>query len=366
MSLILTFLGKGGTGRTTLAIATAKAAAQEGRRTLLVGQEEGPALAALLGTDVPSKPQTIGANLSVVQLRSTMLLERNWSIVKDLEAQYVRTPFFKEIYGQELAVLPGMDSALALEELRQFDESGQYDVVVYDGTGNLATLRMFGMPEVASWYQRRASKAFLDSDLFKTLRPFADPILQAVGAANLTVDELTSRIRGEGPNLLERGRLAVADPQRVRAYLVTTGEPAAVETARFLWGSAQTVGLTVGGVLLSPLSHRTLENSPFAPLPIREIPTWKGSDWAPLMDAVHHLLSKPDVPLPVEIDLTARTVRLFIPGFDKSQIELSQSGPEITITAGDQRRNLFLPPGLVGRQVTGARFEDRFLVISFG
>ncbi|MFS8824667.1 ArsA-related P-loop ATPase, partial [Synechococcus sp. R6-6] len=103
MSQILTFLGKGGTGRSTLAVAAARAAAQQGRRVLLVGHQAGPGLEMLLGgIPLSGEPVTIAANLSVVQLRTTQLLEQFWTAAKELEARYVRTPFFREIYGQEL------------------------------------------------------------------------------------------------------------------------------------------------------------------------------------------------------------------------------------------------------------------------
>ncbi len=51
MSQILTFLGKGGTGRSTLAVAVARAAAQQGRRVLLVGHQAGPGLGDASGWD---------------------------------------------------------------------------------------------------------------------------------------------------------------------------------------------------------------------------------------------------------------------------------------------------------------------------
>lgn len=365
MSRILTFLGKGGTGRSTVAIATAKAAAQTGRRTLLVSHQDGSGAADLLGVAASSEPQAIAANLSLVELRTTALLEKGWSMVKDLEAQYVKTPFFKEIYGQELAVLPGMDSALALESLRQFDSSHDYDLIIYDGAGTLDTLRMFGLPEVSSWYRRRASKAFLSSDLFNALRPFAEPILRSVTNIDRPIDDLV-KDAGGAKDVLEEGRLAVSNRDRVLAYLVTTADPMAQKTAQFLWGSAQMVGLTVGGVATNPGgSGAAVAASDFSPLAAYDIPSLAGTDWSPLVDAVMPLLSAPDVPAPVQIDEAARTVTLFIPGFDKSQIDLSQSGPEITITAGDQRRNVALPGSMAGSQAKGAKFQERYLIISF-
>ncbi|MEO0801280.1 MAG: ArsA family ATPase [Cyanobacteria bacterium J06642_2] len=364
MSRILTFLGQGGTGLSTVAIAVAKAAAQTGRRTLLVGHQDGASVADILGVTAPTEPEAIAANLSLVELRATALLEKGWSMVKDLEAQYVKTPFFKEIYGQELAVLPGMDSALALEALRQYDASKDYDSIVYLGAGTIETLRMFGLPEVSSWYRRRASKAFLGSDLFNALRPFAEPILRSVTNIDRPIDDLVQDMGG-AKDVLEEGRTAVANRDRVLAYLVTTTDPLAQKTARFLWGSAQMVGLTVGGVAVNPGGSGAVASADFAPLVVRELPALQGSDWSPMVDAVTPFLNVPDVPAPVAIDESARTVTLFVPGFDKSQIELSQSGPEITVTAGDQRRNVALPSSMAGSQAKGAKFQDMYLIISF-
>lgn len=227
-------------------------------------------------------------------------------------------------------------------------------------------MRAFGIPEVASWYWRRASKAFLGSDLAKTLRPFVEPLLRSVSTVEFSsLEDLSNRLGGM-TNIFEEGRQAIADPRRVLAHLVTTPDPMAVQTARYLWGSAQMVGLTVGGLWVMPLVPGEVSAADFSPLPVRILPRRQGSDWSALEEAVGGIFAVPQVPPPVAIDEGARTVKLFIPGFSKAQIELSQSGPELTITAGDQRRNLFLPPSLAGRQVTGAKFQEPFLVITFG
>ena len=180
MALILTFLGKGGVGRSVSAIAAAKQLAQQGQRVLLLTQDVGPAFDLLLGQSLGATPQTVETNLAALQLKSTVLLQQNWEMVKQLEAQYLRDPFFKAVYGQELSVLPGMDMALALNAIREYDASGAYDVIVHDGSGDQASLRMWGLPEGVDWYFRRFKQVFQASQFAKAVTPFIQPVAAAV------------------------------------------------------------------------------------------------------------------------------------------------------------------------------------------
>jgi arsenite-transporting ATPase len=365
MARILTFLGKGGTGRTTIAIAAAKQFATQGKRVLLVSQDPSPAFGLFLGASVTADPHDIEPNLKAVQLQAAVLLERAWEELKKQEAKYLRTPFFKAVYGQELGVLPGMDTALALNAIREFDENGQYDVIVYDGNGDQVTLRMLGMPEVASWYARRFQQVFMDSDLAKAVSPFLQPLSAAVlNNVNWSGDIFSQPAATQATSILEQGKAALADPDRVSAYLVTTNDTSALVTAKYLWGSAQQVGLTVGGVLLNQADITDSIQAEFAPLPVTFLPQSHG-DWQTLMQSLPDLTQAGQAPKPVRVDVAERKVYLFLPGFDKKQVKLTQYGPEVTVEAGDQRRNVFLPPELKGKQVTGAKFQDGYLIISF-
>ncbi|KAB8330683.1 ArsA family ATPase [Scytonema tolypothrichoides VB-61278] len=366
MALILTFLGKGGSDRTKIAIAAAKLLASQGKRVLLAGQAE-PAIEILLGVTVNPEPQEIAPNLQVVQFQTTVLLERNWEEVKKLEAQYLRTPILKEIYGQELAVLPGMDTALALNAIREYDESGKYDAIIYDATGDSSTLRMLGMPESISWYVRRFRQLFVNSDLGKTITesPLIQPLISTFFNVNWTADNF-SQPTNQVNNLLDKGKAALADPKRIAAFLVTSNDPVEVATARYLWGSAQQVGLIVGGVLLVSSDTSVNLTEEFAPLPVSVVPDAKGGEWESLIDALPNFVAQAvQAPKPIEIDVNTRQVRLFLPGFDKKQVKLTSIGPEVTVEAGDQRRNIFLPPALSGKPVTGAKFQNQYLIISF-
>lgn len=365
MPLILTFLGKGGTGRTTIAIAAAKKLSSLGQRVLLVGQDPSPAFGLLLGAFPGPDPQEIGANLQAVQLQSTVLLERNWEEVKKLEAQYLRSPTLRNVYGQELGILPGMDSALALNALREYENSGKYDVIIYDGNGDQSTLRMLGTPEIVSWYIRRFRSVLEDSDVWKTVSPFIQPVTSAVLNVSWTGENFAPEPVNQANTLLEQGKAAITDPNRVASYLVTDGGVAALATAKYLWGSAQQIGLTVGGVLLNQIPATEALAADFAPLEVSALPSLSPADgWQPLFDALPDFTRASQAPRPITIDIAARQVRLFLPSFDKKQVKLTQYGPEITVEAGDQRRNILLPPALSGQSVKGAKFQDGYLIIS--
>ncbi|HAC65410.1 MAG TPA: arsenic-transporting ATPase [Cyanothece sp. UBA12306] len=362
MALILTFLGKGDSEQIKVAIAAAQKLAAQGSRVLLADQNSGPTMGLLLGAVVTSSPSEVSANLKAVKLSSTFLLEQGWEQVKELEAKYLRSPTLKNVYGQELGILPGMDQALALNALREYDQSGKYDVIIYNGDSSLTTVRMFGIPEILSWYLRRFGKILQESDVGKALSPFIQPITSAILNVSWSPDDLSQESTNRANDILEQGKTALADPQRVVAYLLTKPDQLTLAESQYIWGCAQQVGLTVKGVLV----HKEQVNKElFEPLSVTVIPPQTGEDWQALREALPDFLADSQTPQPIAIDVAARQVRVFLAGFEKKQVKLTQYGPEITIEAGDQRRNIDLPSPLRGQPVKGAKFQNHYLIISF-
>ncbi|MEM8637515.1 MAG: ArsA family ATPase [Cyanobacteria bacterium P01_G01_bin.54] len=369
MAQFLTFIGKGGVGRTTVAIAAAHHLAQAGQRVLLVVHDPSPVVGQLLGQTLEIEPRAIAPNLQAVQFRAPELLSQLWDEeVKAREAQYLRFPILKQVYGQELGILPGMDAAMALYTLRSYSNRDAYDVIVYDGWGGLSTLRTLSIPETGSWYLRRFRKLILESDLGRTIAPLIQPITAAVLNVNWSWDNFAEQPTQEANELLAEGTTALADPRRVLAYLVTTPDPQAVATAQYYWGSAQQAGVSVGGVIWNQTHPSPEQQTPFEPLVQALLPThtgdWSPSAWQQLGRHLPDFTLTEQIPQPLTIDVAARQVRVFLPGFAKEQVKLTQSGPELTVEAGDQRRNILLPPPLKGQPVKGAKFNDRYLTIS--
>ncbi len=121
----------------------------------------------------------------------------------------------------------------------------------------------------------------------------------------------------------------------------------------------------MGGVLVNRSETGEVAPDAFKPLRSTGLPSAALGHWPSLTQALPDLTDASTAPKPVTVDVAQRKVSLFLPGFDKKQVKLSQSGPEVTIEAGDQRRNLFLPPELSGRSATGAKFQDGYLIVSF-
>lgn len=379
MTLILTFLGKGGTGRSTLAIAAAQKLANAGSRVLLVAQEAGPAISILTGSDIGTEPSAIsvsGSSFQAVQLQTTRLVDENWEKLKAFEAQYLRDPFFKAVYGQELSVVPGMDDFLTLNAIREYTESNQYDVIVHDGSGDQYSLRLWGAIGGIDWYFRRFKKVFQDSQFYRSISPFIAPITGAILSGGMTGDIWNQPETQSVETMVAKGKALVRDPMQLRAYVVTTEDEIAIATGKYLWSAAQQIGLTVAGALVNQpytgqpadrSAGQQLAEAAFSPIPVSTIPNGKQGDlWQPIIDALPALSEPVDVPSAMSVDTATSTVKLFLPGFDKTQVKLTQYGPEVTVEAGDQRHNLSLPPALNGRSVTGAKFQDGYLIVSFG
>ena len=361
MSRIITFLGHRCTTG-TIAIAAAKWFAQQGKRVLLATQTLDPSAEMLLGTPLNTYPQVIADNLQVVQLQTTVLLEQVWDELKQLVASYLPTSF-AEVYPGELLILPGFDSILAFNALRQYYVSGDYDVIIYDGEGNKETLRLLGIPNALDWYFDRSGQIFESLDLGKIAASFGGPLASAILTANIDSQKLQQG-RAQVREWIDQGITVVNDNNCLTAYLVTTDQPEAIASARWLWGSAQQINLSVSGVLAYNCQLNDELQQAFAPLVVNSIPALSNQNWDAIIQVLPDFNSSVSVPQPLTIDLAQQQILVFLPGFNKKQVKLTQYGTEIIIDAGDQRRRISLLAELQGRSIKAGKFEEPYLTIS--
>jgi arsenite-transporting ATPase len=271
-------------------------------------------------------------------------------------------------------------------EIRQYNKTADYEVIIVDCAPTGDTLRLLSAPEITNWYlkhifpfQRRAAKA---------VRPMANRLLPFPFPED-SVFEAMKKLTGqlaEMKEILEDGRTTsirlVINPEKMvikeaqRAYtffslfgyavdliIVNRVIPAAVEDPYFQkWKSIQESYL------------RLIEES-FSPVPIfpaelanQEVvgrtslekmgdSVYRGQDPARLFFA--------QKPLQIEKENGCFVLSLHLPFVEKGDLDLFQKGEELFIKVGTLKRNILLPRVLLSHSIRGAKFVEERLKITF-
>ncbi|VVB14342.1 unnamed protein product [Arabis nemorensis] len=398
----VTFLGKGGSGKTTAAVFAAQHYALAGLSTCLVVHNQDPSADFLLGSKIGTSPTLMKDNLSVIRLETTKMLLEPLKQLKQADARLNMTQGVLEgVVGEELGVLPGMDSIFSMLELerlvgffrqatRKNHKGKTFDVIIYDGFSSEETLRMIGLSSKTRLYVKYLRSMAEKTDLGRLTSPtimrFVDESMNISGNKSPFNGMTSADMWDTLERFLETGASALRDTDRFRSFLVMDpNNPMSVKSALRYWGCTIQAGshASAAFAISSSSSNLTTESNKipkddFVPLPFASasVPfTGNGLEWDKILvdqanSSVRDLLSESvshgsSMTPPVMFDTAKKSVTLFMPGFEKSEIKLYQyrGGSELLIEAGDQRRVIQLPSQIQGK-VGGAKFVDRSLIIT--
>ncbi|XP_051145641.1 uncharacterized protein At1g26090, chloroplastic [Andrographis paniculata] len=396
---LVTFLGKGGSGKTTAAVFAAQHYALSGLKTCLLIHSRDQTAEYLLNCKIgSSSPIKCNDNLSVIRLETTKMILEPLKLLKQADARLNLTQGVLEgVVGEELGVLPGMDSmlsALELERLigffgimtRRNTEKEKFDVVVYDGISTEETIRLIGATSKSRLYLKYLRSLAEKTDLGRVAGPsllrLADETLNLSGSGANLNGKISSEMWDLLEQRLEKACAIFAEPRKFGCYLVMDpSNSLSVSSALCYWGCVIQAGAQISGAFgVAPEASATevaeLMKLKFSPLHCTFIPHLKiGGDlhWNDILsssqsnDARALLTDTAETAFlsSVQFDPPNKTVKLFMPGFDKSEIKLYQfrGRSELLVEAGDQRRIVKLPSQIQGK-VAGAKFIDRTLVIT--
>ena len=162
------FVGKGGVGKSTLAAATAVAAALSGDRVLVVSTDQAHSLGDVLGETVPpgagSDPVRIlteeragtgGGFLDAMALDTLALLEAAWRPTASVLGSRFPDSELDDVAPEELCAMPGIQEMLGLQAVADLASSGRWDCVVVDCASTADALRMLTLPATFAMYAQR-------------------------------------------------------------------------------------------------------------------------------------------------------------------------------------------------------------------
>jgi arsenite-transporting ATPase len=148
--------GKGGVGKTTVAAAVALRFADAGHRALVVSTDPAHSLGDVFDVEIGDQRKALAPNLEGLEIDADAQVDAYLADVKQSMRQMVQPSMYHEVDKQvELArTSPGAVEAAMLERVSEImiDESGRYDVVVFDTAPTGQTLRLLSLPEMmAAW-----------------------------------------------------------------------------------------------------------------------------------------------------------------------------------------------------------------------
>ncbi len=143
---ILFITGKGGTGKTTLAIATARSLARRGERVLLVEPYGQSGLQGHFdGAAIGHQPDDVAPHLSAVRLQPRHLLEEYFQDLLKLPA-LARRLLSSTSFNAITSAAPGISEFLALDRLETWSRQKKYDHIVVDGPSTGHALQLLRAP----------------------------------------------------------------------------------------------------------------------------------------------------------------------------------------------------------------------------
>ena len=382
MRRIYIFTGKGGVGKSSVAAAHAMRSAEEGKKTLLISTDMAHNLGDIFGRTLGKTEENILPNLDIYEIDPEYVMREDFKEFVD----YIRKTLSMAGNMDDMGMMPGMEELFSILKISEIYEKGTYDRIIVDCAPTGETLSMLKFPELLTWYMEKLFP--IGKVGIRLLAPFSKKMFSVEMPNKKAMNDIEKVFL----KLIElQDLLKNRDITSVR--IVTTPEKMVVEETKRNYMYMNLYNFNVDGLYINRILPQNINNNffdrwveiqkeyiqclkeSFAALPIYEIPWYdeelKGE--ANLRRIVDDVLKKSDVFVVKHI--TEREVftqteegyqlEVNIPGADKGDIDLYQATTDIVIKTGNFKRNIPLPNALRTYVVSGAKYEEGKLRISF-
>jgi arsenite-transporting ATPase len=384
---VILVTGKGGVGKTTVAAATALAAADRGYRTLVSSTDPAHSLADALAVKLADQPGEVVTGLAAQQIDTQVQLDRHWGSIRDQIMSVFDWGGVTGIEAEEFLVFPGMDELFALLEVNHHARSGNYDLVIVDCAPTAETLRLLSLPEVLSWYFERVMPA--ERRIMRAARPLLTRLTDLPVPEDTVFQAAQSVFEG-----VEAVKRLLSDPSVTSARLVINPEKMVIDEARRTYTYLGLFGYGVDGVVINRVlpdavsdpyfdrwraiqkGHLDTIDGAFADVPRLRLRLFDDEmvgverlrRMAQELYGDHDPVAAFTAQSPFTVTESKGEVALEmkVPFLERGDLDVYRHGQELFLQVGPFRRSFLLPDSLRRRQVTRARLEQGVLRVTFG
>ncbi|MDH6610614.1 arsenite-transporting ATPase [Streptomyces sp. SAI-208] len=367
--------GPGGSGRTTVAAATALAAAREGTRTLVLSADRTDTLGTILGVPTGATPAQVTPALTAWRPDATAGFRDDLAGFQDRASNVLDLLGASRLDPEEVTPLPGAEELTLLRALRDAALSERHELLVVDLPPVPQALALLSLPEELRRYLRRLLPA--ERQAAAGLRPVLGR-LAGVPMPSEWLYETAARWDTE----LGAVEAVLADRQAV-VRLVAEPGPAGSDAVR-----AAGLALALRGLRPDTLVANRVAPEDWPPglvaqqrkvleewqesYDVRSVPHLghdpRGDDDLAALGVPGVNATTSTVEWPVVDQLAEDGVlvwRIPLSGAVRDELDLVRRGDELVISAGQFRRIVPLPSALRRCTVAGAALREDELRIRF-
>ncbi len=382
---ILIYTGKGGVGKTSVAVATALRAARMGYKTMLMSTDAAHSVSDSLEVPLSGKATKVEENLDAMEVDMLYELETRWKEVQRYVTNFMMSQGMDGITSKEMAVLPGMELMSALFYVEDFYKRDAYDLVVMDTAPTGETLRLLSFPEVSEWYSERLYK------MMKNMLKLARMTVGRMVDTPLPSEELLRDLEDLAARM-RRVQGILTDPEVTSIRLVVNPEKMVINETKRAFTYFCLYGLTVDGLIVnrlypeesdvyfkdkleeqrkymqvikesfSPLQVMTSYQQPVELVGIRSLEKLGDMVFGDIDPTVPLSLDKP---LEIFTDGEFDVISIKLPFTMKEQVNLFKTADSLLVEVGHYRRSVTLPFTLASKEPVKAEFKDDRLLVKF-
>lgn len=383
---IILYTGKGGVGKTSVAAATACKIAGNGQKVMIMSTDQAHSLGDSLDHPLGNEPVMIRHNLYGMEIDTVMESEKAWGGLKDYIKKLLTSKTGESIEAEELLVFPGFEELFSLFKIMEIYEKGEYDALIVDCAPTGETMSLLRFPEMIEVWISRVLP--LKRKALKVAGPLVERTLKIPMLEDNIFDEVESLCKK-----LENLRELMSNKDIVSIRIVTTPEKIVVKESKRNFSYLHLYDYNVDAVIVNKIYPKASldgyfnqwianqENSmqditeSFTGIPILSMEFMKNElRTVERLEQAARMIYGEINPMEVLFRDTIFTVdkvegtywlRIVLPFVDKKDLELVQKGEELSLSIKNQHRNFILPSKIKDKQVTGAKYEDGKLNISF-